>query len=258
LTIGANENIQLQPEATNMLSVEDTDTLFGDDLVSEAIENKSPDFNTITEQLSRKTEESPPIADEGAWQFIVAKTDSPGHVRTAVMELNTSFTREGLSLVAGDWQKAAGPYGQSVDVVRIVFAAAIIILSIVAVIIITNTFVISVFERTSEIGTMRAIGASKSFIRAMFAAEAVTLAAFSSLIGAIVGVLITMALRALRIEATNQFFVILFGGQYMSPFVTLGNFAGAVLIMVLVGFIAHLYPVMLALRIQPVRAMQEE
>ncbi len=70
--------------------------------------------------------------------------------------------------------------------------------------------------------------------------------------------LVTVVLRAMHIEATNQFFLVLFGGKYMNPVATAGNVLMAILVMILVGFIAHLYPVSLALKIQPVRAMQEE
>jgi ABC-type antimicrobial peptide transport system permease subunit len=44
----------------------------------------------------------------------------------------------------------------------------------------------------------------------------------------------------------------------MNPIVSAGNMITAIVVMVVVGFIAHLYPVSLALKIQPVRAMQEE
>jgi len=121
-----------------------------------------------------------------------------------------------------------------------------------------NTFVISVSERTGEIGTMRAIGAGRSFIRRLFAAEALVLAGTFSLLGAGLGTVVTLVLRALRIKAGNPFLEVLFGGTYLSPFVTPVNFLSALLAMLLVGYLAHLYPVSVALRIQPVRAMQQE
>lgn len=258
MTVGANEPIKLKPEETNMLSTDNANSLFGGDVVVTAEPSKTIDVNAIAADISKPDKVNPLKADDGAWQFFVGKTDSPNNAPRVIAALNQSFAKEGIPAVAGNWQKAAGPYGQSVDVVRIVFATAIVILSIVAIIIIMNTFVISVIERTSEIGTMRAIGAGKGFVRSMFAAEAVVLSAVSALIGALFGVAITAALRAAHIEATNQFFLILFGGKYMNPIASLGNVIQAIFIMVVVGFIAHLYPVSLALKIQPVRAMQEE
>ena len=72
------------------------------------------------------------------------------------------------------------------------------------------------------------------------------------------GTVVTLVLRALRIKAGNPFLEVLFGGTYLSPFVTPVNFLSALLAMLLVGYLAHLYPVSVALRIQPVRAMQQE
>jgi putative ABC transport system permease protein len=258
MTVGANEPIQLKPEETNMLSTDNPDALFGEDLLVTSETSKSLDVNAIAAEISKPGAVNPLQADEGAWQFIVGKVDSPRNISRTIVSLNQSFAKEGIQAVAGNWQTASGPYGQSVDVVRIVFAVAIIILSIVAIIIIMNTFLISVIERTSEIGTMRAIGAGKGFVRSMFAAEATVLAAVSASIGAALGLLLTAVLRALHIEATNQFFLILFGGRYMNPVASAGNVLMAILVMILVGFIAHLYPVSLALKIQPVKAMQEE
>ncbi len=258
MTVGANEPIQLKPEETSMLSANDADALFGEDVLVTSETSTHFDVNSIAAELSKPGAVDPLKADEGAWQFVVGKVDSPRNVDRVIASLNQTFAKEGIQAIAGNWQKASGPYGQSVDVVRIVFAVAILILSIVAVIIIMNTFLISVIERTSEIGTMRAIGAGKGFVQRMFAAEAVVLAAVSASIGAALGLVVTALLRALHIEATNQFFLVLFGGKYMNPVATGGNVLMAILAMVLVGFIAHLYPVSLALKIQPVRAMQEE
>jgi putative ABC transport system permease protein len=78
-----------------------------------------------------------------------------------IASLNLWFAQEGIDALAADWKAAAGPFASSIDVVRIVFNIAIIIVAVVAVIIMMNTLVISVIERTGEIGTMRALGAQK-------------------------------------------------------------------------------------------------
>ena len=57
------------------------------------------------------------------------------------------------------------------------------IIAFVSTLIIMNTLVISVTERLQEIGTMRAIGAQKMFVRKMILAETLILAVSSSLIG---------------------------------------------------------------------------
>jgi len=259
MTVGTNENIVLKDSDTAMLGTSDTDSLFGDDLFEEAPAQGGFDEKRIQAQLADTTaREKANTADTGAWQFIVIKTKTPSGAPALIAQLNETFQKDGISAVAGDWQKAAGPYGQSVDVIRIVFTVAIAILSIVAIIIIMNTFVISVIERTGEIGTMRAIGAGRGFIRGLFAAEAIVLSIVFSTVGAFLGTAAVAILRALKLEAGNPFLEVLFGGKYMSPFVTPLSFLAAILAMVAVGYIAHLYPVSVALKIEPVRAMQQE
>ena len=259
MTIGTNESIQLKASDTAMLNADNTDALFGDDLFEAAPSQSGFNESKIQAQLADTVaRERANTADTGAWQFIVIKTKDPASAPGLIKTLNETFRKEGIAAVAGDWQKAAGPYGQSVDVIRIVFTIAIAVLSIVAVIIIMNTFVISVIERTGEIGTMRAIGAEKGFIRRLFAAEAVVLSLVFSFIGAILGLGSVALLRALKIQAGNPFLEVLFGGKFLSPFVTPANFIAAILAMVAVGYIAHLYPVSVALKIEPVRAMQND
>lgn len=259
MTVGANESIKLDESQTSMLQTDDFEALFSDSILENGKSGSGFDENALKAQLADTTARvAANTADSGSWQFIVARTRRPGDGAPLIKSLNARFAEEGLAVRAGNWQTAAGPYGQSVDVIRIVFTVAIAILSIVAIIIITNTFVISVIERTGEIGTMRAIGADRGFIRKLFAAEAMVLSLVFSSLGALAAVGVVALLNALRIEAGNPFLRILFGGARLSPFVTPVNFLSAIAAMVIVGYLAHLYPVSVAIRIEPVRAMQQE
>ncbi|MCX7025905.1 MAG: FtsX-like permease family protein [Spirochaetes bacterium] len=259
MTIGTNEAITLSPQQTSMLQAKDTDSLFGDDLFEAAPAKGGFNEAALSAQLAdTKARELANTADTGAWQFIVVKTKNRNLSAQLVKSLNADYQAKDIAVKAGDWQKAAGPYGQSVDVIRIVFTIAIVILSIVAIIIIMNTFVISVIERTGEIGTMRAIGAEKGFIRKLFAAEAVVLSLVFSTVGAALALATVAILNAARIPTGNPFLAILLGGKYLSPFATPQNVLFSILGMVLVGWLAHLYPVSVALRIEPVEAMRND
>jgi putative ABC transport system permease protein len=198
------------------------------------------------------------VADTGAWQFILVKLKHPSQAPKVVAELNQWFATEGIDAQAGGWKMAAGPFSQSIDVVRIIFDIAIIIVSIVAIIIMMNTLVISVIERTGEIGTMRALGAQRGFVRKMFLVETLTIAVVFGAIGAALGVGVIGILNLAHIEAGNAFLQILFAGKILHASASLGSIISSLVLVIVVAILAHIYPVSLALKIEPVRAMQTE
>lgn len=263
MTVGAAENIELTDSQTAMLAIDDLDSLFGEDAFG------SIDSGTATPNGAALTEanissllgdtsarERLNTADSGAWHSILLRLDDPTQTKATVAGLNAWFATEGLSLAAGDWQKAAGPYAQSVDVLRIVFTVAIVILAIVAIIIIMNTLVVSIIERTGEIGTMRALGGGRGFVRKLFAAETVTLSVVFGFIGIILAFIAAAIINAIGFEASNQFLEILFGGKVLHAVINPLALLGSLAVIISVGLVASIYPVSVALRIQPVRAMQ--
>jgi len=58
---------------------------------------------------------------------------------------------------------------------------------LIALIGIVNTLMLSVFERTREIGLLRAVGMKRRQVRTMIRSEAVILAIFGAIIGIIIG-----------------------------------------------------------------------
>jgi putative ABC transport system permease protein len=67
---------------------------------------------------------------------------------------------------------------------------------LIALIGIVNTLMLSVFERTHEIGLLRAVGMKRRQLRAMIRSESVILAIFGAIIGIIVGTALGAALAA--------------------------------------------------------------
>lgn len=263
MTVGASENIELSSDQTDMLAIEDLDSIFGDDSFGMIESGESAGRGTSFNEASiasllgdTSARDRLNTADTGAWHSILLRLDDPGKTRSVVAGLNAWFDNEGIPAQAGDWQKAAGPYAQSVDVLRIVFTVAIVILAIVAIIIIMNTLVVSIIERTGEIGTMRALGGSRGFVRSLFAAETVTLSLVFGIVGIALSFLVAAIVNGVGIEATNEFLQILFGGKVLRAVINPLMLLGSMLIIIMVGLVASIYPVSVALRIQPVQAMQ--
>ncbi len=66
----------------------------------------------------------------------------------------------------------------------------------IALIGIVNTLMLSVFERTHEIGLLRAVGMKRRQVRSMIRSESVILAVFGAIIGILVGTALGTAFSA--------------------------------------------------------------
>ncbi|MCL1856003.1 MAG: ABC transporter permease [Clostridia bacterium] len=109
---------------------------------------------------------------------------------------------------------------------------------------IMNIMLVSVTERTREIGVRKAIGAERRSIIAQFLVETSMVSGLGGLVGVIVGVIVTMAY--VKIEHDKVFY----------PHVNI--MALAFCISVALGILFGLYPAVKASRLQPVDALRNE
>ena len=196
------------------------------------------------------------VVDSGAWNFLAIKLHRAGAAGSVTADLERVISEGDLNAQVLDWRAAAAPMSQLADGLKIVFNVVIIVIAVVAVIIIMNTLVISVTERTSEIGTMRAIGARKGFVRRMIGAETVTLAFVFGGAGVVLGLVLLFILGATGIPASNEFLLrILFGGEVLRPEVSPGSVAFSLIMVAAIAVVSSLYPLAVALRISPREAM---
>ncbi len=271
LSTGAGSEIVLRDEERTLLDAEDFDLLFADDGFDDIVFDDDPgefreDWDAIFDDDQEADAEPAEIADaalaaaggadSGPWNFLLLRLDRTAAVPAVVSRINAFLEDEGIAARAWDWEQAAGPFATTADIVRIVFNVAIIIVGVVAAIVIMNTLVISVMERTAEIGTMRALGAGKVFVWRLFFTESLVITGVFGLIGMGFGSLITGVLYLIGIPATSTFLEVLFAGPELRPVVSWVSLLGSVGIVASVAILAHIYPVMVALRVQPVRAMK--
>ncbi|MCF2615926.1 ABC transporter permease [Oscillibacter valericigenes] len=109
---------------------------------------------------------------------------------------------------------------------------------------IMNIMLVTVTERTREIGIRRAIGAQRGSIVAQFLIEAAMLCGIGGIVGIAFGTLGSMALSTLMFQMTI----------YPSPAVTIGSFS----LSVVLGVIFGSYPAVKASKLQPVEALRAE
>ena len=193
-----------------------------------------------------------------SWQYLLLKLKHPNRANRTIESLNEWFREQGIAAQAGGWEDAAGPFATTADTVRIAFIAVIVFIGIVAVGIIVNTLIVSIVERTKEIGTMRALGAQKHFIWRMLFIETMVITAIFGAIGILLAVLTVCILNIIGIQATNTFLRILFGGEVLRPGINVWSLILSVLLVTIMAILAHIYPVRQAMKIDPVRAIHSE
>ena len=124
-----------------------------------------------------------------------------------------------------------------------IFALAVLVGGVV----VTNTMVMAVMERTREIGTLRALGWRQSRVLWMILSESLLL----GLIAAGLGILVGMGLGA-GLGAIPGF------GAFISAAYTPQIIIQAVLVSLFLGAIGGLYPAWHASRLRPVEALRYE
>lgn len=162
-----------------------------------------------------------------------------------------------LEIKVARWDVASGFYAQISKALQLFIFIATALIFLVVILIFMNTLIINVVERTSEIGTMRAIGAEKSFIRRMFLLETLILNLSAALVAMVLtGILfITQGQRGIPLPETVSQFLI--GGGPLPLSLSAGPFVLALVIVFVVSVLATVYPVRVATAITPLKAMSD-
>jgi ABC-type antimicrobial peptide transport system permease subunit len=128
---------------------------------------------------------------------------------------------------------------------------------LVASIGIANTMIMAVYERTKEIGILKAVGAAPGQIRGLFVVESSLIGLLGGIIGTILGWLLGKGLNPL-ILAILEWQEVSVQGSWTFFVVTWWLVAAALAFATLVGLLAGLYPAARAARLPPLDALRYE
>ena len=174
---------------------------------------------------------------------VLARTNGSPGAETAVSNALAPYADVQVQTRAQFEQTQAASVNQLLGLIYALLALAVLI----ALIGIVNTLMLSVLERTREIGLLRAVGMRRPQVRAMIRSEAVILATFGAVIGIIIGTLMGLALvSSLRPQGITQTTV---------PVVRLVEF---LVLAALLGLVAASWPARRAARLDVLAAIAAE
>ncbi len=121
---------------------------------------------------------------------------------------------------------------------------------------IMNTMVISVRERTREIGTLRAVGMPRVKVLWMILIEALVLGAVASSVGALAGAALCLGIDAAAVEVPSDAVRVILLSDTLHLVVVPRQIATAIVVFTAITGLASLVPAFRASRLQPITAMQ--
>ncbi|MFI7098144.1 ABC transporter permease [Streptomyces sp. NPDC050161] len=141
-------------------------------------------------------------------------------------------------------KEQSGPIEMLVNIVYGLLGMSVVI----AVVGVVNTLAMSVFERTREIGMLRAIGLSRSGIKQMVRLESVVIALFGAVLGIAVGIFLSWSVGSIMSNGLPDY-------ALRPPWDRLGLF---LLLALIVGVLAALWPARRAAKLNVLEAIGAE
>ena len=121
---------------------------------------------------------------------------------------------------------------------------------------ITNTMIMSIYERTKEIGVMKVIGANLKDIRKMFLLEAGMIGFLGGVAGIILSLLISLLLNTVLRDAISMFFGS--GGGVAVSIIPWWVAAGSLVFATAIGMAAGFFPAKRAMQMSALESLRNE
>jgi ABC-type lipoprotein release transport system permease subunit len=250
----ASSFVDVDEESAGLLDAEPTD-LFGSkssETYFSGTQAEGLTVNSIQNFLdSFSGAEADPVTG-GDWNFILIRTGGASAF-SVISSLNKKLASYGA--VAVNWRIAAGQTAIVLLLVKALFNFGFFLVAVAGIIAAINILLISVFRRTREIGTLRAIGAKDFYIRRLVMGENITLAFFSGGLALFAGYWFVFLINSRNITIANNLIASLLGGPVLRLSFVPGVAAASFFLALVLGMAASILPVEMAVRIEPVVAV---
>lgn len=138
-------------------------------------------------------------------------------------------------------------FSKGMTLLSLIVGIATIIAGVIGI---GNILLISVKERTKELGVRRALGATPAEVRNQIILESVFLTVIAGILGIILGAIVLAGINSATQNMTDF--------PYTNPTVPIPFVLGALFIMVFLGTLIGLIPAQRAVSIKPIDALREE
>jgi len=152
--------------------------------------------------------------------FVVAVAGAEGVDQASVRAVVEEAAADYGNVTVRDQAEYRESQEAQIDTLLVLFNALLILAVIIALFGITNTLSLSIYERTREIGLLRAVGMTRPQTRRMIRWESIMVAVIGAILGIVVGlffgIVVTAALKSqginvLSIPAVQIFGLVVFG-----------------------------------------------
>ncbi len=189
--------------------------------------------------------------------LVVLRLADSGRESEAVRDrLNASYRQAGTNAVAFTWKDMGGPFIGGMLVTNFIATIMNFVMGVIVAAGVLNTVLMATFERTREMGTMRAMGARKQDVLSVFLSEGFLIGLFGATLGALMGAVTIVFFSHYGIPAFSEAQKYTYGGDRLYPLLKLIDVVRPPVIMLGVCVLAAWIPSFSAARQKPAESLR--
>src|SRR6056297_2000334 len=192
---------------TGAVNVQTGDSSDGSAINPDALFSGGATENSASENSEKKS------TGDAAWNFLLVSL----HDRQDIERVSSLLASEGYTKDNGfrvrDWSSSVGGNAQLAYYLQLLFNIGLLFVSFGAAIIAANALLLSILERREEIGTLRAVGATRSRVALLIFFETLLIVFASALVGIALGAYAVGRLNQAALIPENQYITLLYGGN---------------------------------------------